>query len=220
MASAEGSAEPSRGFTSESVVPRRAFLAGAIGLGASVSLRPQQIDSLSGKGVTGSLRDPSVVQARARATARDNDEFIKNVEHRLRCTCGCNLDIYTCRTTDFSCQTSPRLHRQILALQDSGKSAEEILAAFVQEHGEQVLMAPKAEGFNWVGYLLPGAAITVAAACLVVRLARRREAVALASAHPTGEPAGSAAGAEAGAQPQATVEELERLRRALSDVES
>ena len=30
------------------------------------------------------------------------------LEHQIHCQCGCNLDVYTCRTTDFSCEVSPR----------------------------------------------------------------------------------------------------------------
>ncbi len=194
-------------------VRRRSFLTGAVGLGVLGFRQPQQIDSLAGKGATGSLHNPSVVQARPRATIRDNDEFIKSVERRLRCTCGCNLDVYTCRTTDFSCQTSPAMHRQILAMQDAGQTVETILADFVREHGEQVLMAPKAEGFNWVGYLLPGTLIAAIGTWLLFRLARRREAISAATAQPMRHAGG------VGGQGGATAEEQEWLRRALADTE-
>ncbi len=87
--------------------------------------------------------------------ARDNDENLKAIEHRLRCTCGCNLDVYTCRTTDFTCATSPAMHRRVLELYEAGTTPEEIIEAFVAEYGEIVLMAPKKEGFNIVGYVMP-----------------------------------------------------------------
>ena len=70
-----------------------------------------------------------------------DSEFVKAVEHRLQCTCGCTLDIYTCRTTDFTCTYSPELHRELLALRADGSSPEEIVGAFVAKYGEQVLMA-------------------------------------------------------------------------------
>ena len=88
--------------------------------------------------------------------APDNDPFVTAVEHRLQCTCGCTLDVYTCRTTDFTCTYSPALHKEVLALQDQGKTADEIVAAFVAKYGEKVLMAPKPEGFNLAGYVVPG----------------------------------------------------------------
>src|SRR5690348_18097192 len=43
----------------------------------------------------------------------------------FRSNCGCTLDVFTCRTTDFSCTYSPRLHREVLALRASGKRSEE-----------------------------------------------------------------------------------------------
>ena len=104
----------------------------------------------------GRLYNPSVVQQRARSTDYDNDEHIKNIEKQLGCTCGCNLDIYTCRTTDFTCTTSPRLHREVVALHEAGLTAEEILEDFTTRYGEQVLMAPRPEGFNLAGYRVPG----------------------------------------------------------------
>ena len=76
---------------------------------------------------------------------------MKGIERKLKCTCGCNLDIFTCRTTDFTCQFSPALHKDVLQLRGEGKSPDEVIAAFVAKHGEQILMAPPAEGFNLVG---------------------------------------------------------------------
>jgi cytochrome c-type biogenesis protein CcmH len=87
------------------------------------------------------------------------------LEHELRCQCGCTLDVYTCRTTDFSCQVSPAMHRDVISLVEGGYPAQEILDAFVGTYGERALMSPKREGFNWAGYLVPfaahGAVLTV-----------------------------------------------------------
>ena len=112
---------------------------------------------------------------RARRTElADYDERIKAIEHRLACTCGCTLDVFTCRTTDFTCTYSPELHREVVELDRAGKTAQEILDAFVEQYGEKALMAPKPEGFNLWGYLLPGSAIVVAGGALVALLSRRR----------------------------------------------
>src|SRR5689334_4172708 len=46
------------------------------------------------------------------------------LEHRIRCQCGCTLDVYTCRTTDFSCQVSPSMHRDVMSLVSGGYSAQ------------------------------------------------------------------------------------------------
>lgn len=152
------------------------------------------------------LYAPSMVQERAAVTAADNDPIIKDIEHRLKCTCGCNLDIYTCRTTDFTCSYSPALHQEVLELRREAKDPDAIIAAFVAKYGERVLMAPKPEGFNLAGYLLPGAAVLTAGALLVGLLWRRsRHSLASAPAEATPALSGSAA-------------DQERLRRALADV--
>jgi len=92
------------------------------------------------------------------------------LEHHIRCQCGCTLDVYTCRTTDFSCQVSPAMHRDVMALVEGGYSAQEILDAFVDSYGERALMAPKKEGFNWAGYLVPFGALAAGAAAVFVVL--------------------------------------------------
>jgi cytochrome c-type biogenesis protein CcmH len=92
------------------------------------------------------------------------------LEHQIRCQCGCTLDVYTCRTTDFSCQVSPAMHRDVMALVEGGYSAQEILDAFVDTYGERALMAPKKEGFNWAGYLVPFGALAAGAAAVLVVL--------------------------------------------------
>jgi cytochrome c-type biogenesis protein CcmH/NrfF len=65
------------------------------------------------------------------------------------------------------------MHREVIALVEEGKTAEQILAAFVQRYGEAVLMAPPKRGFNWAAYLVPGAAILVCGVLLAWYLKRR-----------------------------------------------
>jgi cytochrome c-type biogenesis protein CcmH/NrfF len=201
---------------------RRGFLGAAAGavaatIGVVATLRAQGEEPLAGQGANGSLRDPTVAgRSRNPTSARDNDEAIKRIEQRLHCTCGCNLDVFTCRTTDFSCTYSPELHREVVALYDDGKTAQQILDAFVAKYGEQVLMAPEPGGFNLLGYLLPGVAITIGAVVLALVIGRRerRRSLALVAAAP-GAPGASGAASSSDATP----EELERLRRALAEVD-
>lgn len=105
----------------------------------------------------------------------DNLDAIKELEGKIRCTCGCNLDVHTCRTTDFTCATSPAMHAQVLRRWEQGQSAEEIVAAFVAEHGEYVLMAPPKEGFNWAGYLMPVVGLMVGVLIIWSFMSRQRE---------------------------------------------
>src|SRR4026208_2470401 len=115
---------------------------------------------------------------RGPADADEKAAEIQAIETRLACSCGCTLDVFTCRTTDFTCTYSPQLHREVVELDRAGKTAQEILDAFVAKYGEKALMAPKPEGSNLWGYLRPGSAILVAGGALVAVLSRRRVAVA------------------------------------------
>jgi len=166
-------------------------------------------DSLPGRGALGTLRDPSAVgQPRAPTDPNENVAEIQAIELQLACNCGCTRDVFTCRTTDFSCTYSPRLHREVLALRNQGLSAQQVLDAFVSKYGEKALMAPKPRGFNLAGYLVPGAAIATAGTAVMLLIGRRRAAVAAvdgAPAAPAGVPA--------------SPEEMERLRRALDEVD-
>jgi hypothetical protein len=69
-------------------------------------------------------------------------------------------------------------------------------------------MAPRPEGFNITGYVVPGAAILLAGSILALYLTRRR-AVALAEAAP------AVAARPAATSTNATAEELELLEREL-----
>jgi cytochrome c-type biogenesis protein CcmH len=191
-------------------VSRRGFLH-RLGAVAVVPFAAAQ-DSLAGRGAVGTLRDPGVAgRSRAPTVAADYDAQIRAIELRLACSCGCTLDIFTCRTTDFTCTYSPKLHREVVAMHQQGKSAQEIIDAFVAQYGEKALMAPKPEGFNLWGYLLPGAAITAAGVGLFAFISRRRVKFTAEGGAPVGPAAGP--------RTDASAEELERLERALSEVE-
>jgi cytochrome c-type biogenesis protein CcmH len=199
------------------VSTRREFVCGSIPaiiglvaaprIAAATGLQEVQ-DSLTGRGATGTLRDPSAVGRSRQPTDARDDAEIQAIEQRLACSCGCTLDVFTCRTTDFTCTYSPELHREVLALRDDGKTAQQILDSFVAKYGEQALMAPKPEGFNLAGYLLPGALIAAAGAGLAVFIAQRKTAVALAGGSP---------GISQPVNP--SPEELDRLQRALAELE-
>jgi len=201
------------------IFTRRGFLGHGLGLGLTVvagkvAVAQNEPAPAAGGGDRSRLFDPSAVQERRPTVAADNDAFIMGLEKRLKCQCGCNLDIYTCRTTDFTCTTSPALHREIVALRGQNKSAQEILDAFVQEYGEQALMAPKPEGFNLAGYFVPGVLMLLGVGALTAWITRRQRQVALDStvgSVPNADAAALAAGA--------TPEEIEQLKQALAEVE-
>jgi len=197
---------------------RREFFGLVGGLASTALYRPlppsAAQDSLPGTGPSGKLWDPSRAgRPLPPVTARDNDAAIQAIEKQLKCTCGCNQDVYTCRTTDFNCTTSPAMHQRVLQLADRGKTAQGIIDQFVRENGVQILMAPPKRGFNLAGYFLPSALILAAAAVLVLALRRWARAAAATPATPA-TPAALAAPASPAAL-DATAAELERLRREL-----
>jgi cytochrome c-type biogenesis protein CcmH len=134
------------------------------------------------------VRRPPKPGARASMSADERDAL----EHDIRCQCGCTLDVYTCRTTDFSCQVSPAMHRDVIALVEGGYSAPEILDAFVDTYGERALMSPKREGFNWAGYLVPFAALGAGAVALVTVLRGMQRRTAQVDARTRSDSLGSA----------------------------
>jgi len=181
-----------------------AALAGAAGLLARSPRGQTPQDSLPGSGAAGRLWDPARAgRPLEPITAADNDAAIQAIEKQIHCTCGCNQDVYTCRTTDFTCTTSPAMHRHVVALAQAGRTGPEILAEFVQEHGVAILMAPPKRGVHLTAYVVPPTVLLVAAGLLTLLLRRWTRAAALP------------AGTDRSAEPPASPEELERLRRAL-----
>jgi len=187
-------------------VGRREFL--MLGAGTFLSVvaswhqaTPQSPDSLPGTGPSGRLWDPARAgRPLEPVNAADNDAAIQAIEKQLHCTCGCNLDVYTCRTTDFTCTVSPAMHQHVVGLAERGMTGQQIIDQFVREHGVAILMAPPKRGFNLAGYFVPS--VLIVAAGLVLTLVLRRWA---RTAAPDRVPARPLA-------PPGTTEELERLR--------
>lgn len=116
------------------------------------------------------------------------DEKRDELEHQIKCQCGCVLDVYTCRTTDFSCSVSPAMHNDVMTLVQGGHNATQILSAFQTVYGEQILMAPIKRGFNLVGYALPSIALLtggIIVAALIRKWGSRERQILAAPAGPT-----------------------------------
>src|SRR5438477_1589303 len=115
---------------------------------------------------------PVTLPAKPNAQAPMTDAQRDDLEHQIHCQCGCNLDVYTCRTTDFACSVSPAMHADVMGLVAGGYGAKEILAAFKAVYGEKVLMAPTKSGFNLVGYTMPFIALGAGAVVVSALLKR------------------------------------------------
>jgi len=110
------------------------------------------------------------------------------IEQNLKCDCGCNLDVHSCQF-QMQCGTSPAWSERIRTELQQGRTIEAIEAGFVADFGPTVLMAPPAEGFNLVGYLLPALAMVTAGMMvgLVVRGGARQATPVVASSREVSE---------------------------------
>jgi cytochrome c-type biogenesis protein CcmH len=167
---------------------RRDFLVRALGASAAVVVGEA---SHAGAQQRGIMHDSSIVRDTTNLFAMDQsaarsvqlppksnatpvltDAQRDDLEHRIRCQCGCTLDVFTCRTTDFSCQVSPAMHRDVMGLVEGGYGAQEIIDAFVNTYGERALMAPKKSGFNLLAWFAPGVLVVLGGLGLAVLLRR------------------------------------------------
>ena len=131
-----------------------------VALGFLSALPPYRLTAQESRSDSvGRLMVPEFVQNRTPTTARDDEAIVQELEHKIRCTCGCGLDVFVCRTTDFTCQTSPAMHRLVLARMDSGMTSAQVIAAFEAQYGQSILMQPPKRGFNWAAYVMPFVAL-------------------------------------------------------------
>ena len=132
---------------SHRAMPRRALLrtlgtaAGAVGIAAVArrALGAQETPAANFAPMEQGAYRPTLRDPKPGATPQLTDAARDALEHRIKCQCGCILDIYTCRTTDFTCQVSPAMHRDVMRLIAGGYDADEILDAFVSTYGEVAL---------------------------------------------------------------------------------
>ena len=161
-------------------ISRREFLLGIPALGLAAlprkKLGAQAVQTFNGPMAdANAVYRPVTLPAKPGATSSMTDAQRDDLEHQLHCQCGCNLDVYTCRTTDFACSVSPAMHADVMGLVSGGHTAQEILVAFKAVYGEKVLMAPVKSGFNLVGYTMPFVALGAGAVLVSALLKRWKE---------------------------------------------
>src|ERR1700738_4352757 len=83
-------------------------------LSARVLAAQERVVPAPAQGTTSNLFDMDQRAARTvrrppkrGATASMTPDERDALERQIRCQCGCTLDVYICRTTDFACQVSP-----------------------------------------------------------------------------------------------------------------
>jgi hypothetical protein len=173
----------------------------------SAELRAQQQDTARRADplfdTTSLERRPAIVEETA------NDATVKAAELRLACPCPCTLDVFTCRTTDFTCSYSPERHKEVVALVEQGMGVDQVLDTMVRTYGEEALMAPRPQGFNLVGYVVPAAVVLGVGAVIVALLAVRQRNLTPAVAN-----------AEANGPASASADEVALVERELRDLDS
>jgi cytochrome c-type biogenesis protein CcmH len=185
-------------------VSRRGFLAAAAVLAPAVAAgRAWAQTELPGSSMEGdgyrAVTLPPKPGASGPSMTQDQRDA---VERQIACPCPCTLDIFTCRAS-MPCGFAPRLHRDVIALVESGYDEREILAAFTNVYGTAIRMAPPKSGFNLVGWLAPFAAIGVGGLGVLALLRRWQRPPAAST--PSVTPIGVAA----------SDEELRRLEAAV-----
>lgn len=93
-------------------------------------------------------------------TQADKDyNFYSEIAGGLMCLCGCGASIRDC--PHKNCGFANPVKSDIKRFISQGQSKEQIVAFFVEKHGDKILTAPPKRGFNIVGYVLPGILIIV-----------------------------------------------------------
>ena len=154
---------------------------GMIALGTLIALLPETVFAFAAARLpatataTGALLLPLLLLTPATLEAQDvrppdqttaEQQLQRQLESELICMCGSAGCV---RATLVNCPMRPACHghteqrariRQLIA---EGKTHDEILAVFIQEHGQAILAVPEDRGFNrlaWaVPYLLAGAGL-------------------------------------------------------------
>jgi len=130
----------------------------------------------------------------------------EQIEQNLMCYCGCSdLTVRVC-----TCGTAAAIKREIATRLADGESKEEVLAAFVARHGEQILSAPTKEGFNLLAWIMPFAVILTATTALVLVIRRWETRGAVARENVRAEPSSKAGLTDA---ERLTLERVEREMR-------
>lgn len=107
---------------------------------------------------------------------------VRQLGDQLVCLCGCGSSVTSCNM--LHCEFSEPARQKLLSMVNAGKSDSDILATFVAEYGQRVLMKPPAEGFNLLGWLMPFIAIVAGLALVWLVIRRFRRPLAMAGPEP------------------------------------
>lgn len=111
-------------------------------------------------GVTGSARG-----ARAKVT-------LEEVGNQVYCRCGCVTTLNHCPHLLSQCESRAEITAIILKDIKQGKSDPEILQHLTAVFGVRILAAPPARGFDLAAWILPGAALAIGLAVVIMVVLR------------------------------------------------
>ena len=109
------------------------------------------------------------------------------VEESLTCQCGCGLTVHSCN--HLQCSSGDPIKKEIAERIARGEDKATILAAFRDRYGEKILSSPTFQGFNWVAWITPFAAVLVGGVgiALVIRRWTRTPPAAPPAAPPSAD---------------------------------
>jgi len=95
----------------------------------------------------------------AKTLLTDPDEAVRfnEISDRLVCQCSCQMILRVCNHQN--CPSAIPMRRSIEAQIQEGKTDDEIVQGFVDEHGLKILSSPPAKGLNLAAWVMPGFAI-------------------------------------------------------------
>ena len=80
-----------------------------------------------------------------------------DVEESLTCQCGCGLTVHACN--HLQCGSGDPIKKEIAERIARGEDKATILTAFRSRYGEKILSSPTFQGFNWIAWITPFAAV-------------------------------------------------------------
>ena len=107
---------------------------------------------------------------------------VRRLGDQLVCLCGCGSSVTSCNM--LRCEFSGPARQKLLSMVNAGASDSEILASFVREYGQRILLKPPSEGFNLLGWLMPFIAIAAGLAFMWWVVQRFRRPLAVAGPEP------------------------------------
>jgi cytochrome c-type biogenesis protein CcmH/NrfF len=108
---------------------------------------------------------------------------VRRIGEKVRCMCGsCNYTLTSCNM--MSCHGAAEGRPMMLALVEKGLTEEQILDEFVGKYGIAVLTKPPAEGFNLVGWVMPGVAVLAGLMLIYWFIRRMRKPAAVPDIDP------------------------------------